>query len=141
MKKNHASPLMNSRTLISCAFGAVGVLLLGFLLYPITTAHAQAPKQKDAQLSTADARIIAEGIKPMVNDSPEGLVSVKRADGTISTDLQGRFQNVTVAKKDANGAVTQGCVNNTESAAGFFGIDRKLLGLAPKAQPGQLADR
>lgn len=123
----------------SCAFCAFAVVL-AFAFY--ATAQAQTPKENSpARLTAAEAKKMAEGLKPLLNDSSEGLVSVQRADGTAYTDLQGRFQNVTVATKDANGKVTAGCVNNTDAAAGFFGIDRKLLGLAPKAQPAQPADR
>jgi hypothetical protein len=54
-------------------------------------------------------------------------------------DLQGRFQNVSLAKKEADGSISQSCVDNVDSAAAFFEIDPGLLGshTAPvsKSQP------
>jgi len=38
-----------------------------------------------------------------VNQSDEGLVSVTHADGTVSLDLQGRFQNFSKVVVDENG--------------------------------------
>jgi DNA-binding protein Fis len=119
---------------------------LAFAIYAVA-AHAQEQNQAAAKLTPEEAKTMADGLKPLLNDTAEGLPSVKHADGTVSTDLQERYQNVTVAVKDpATGAVSQACVNNTEAAAGFFGIDRKLLDLPAKsepakAEPAQLSDR
>jgi biopolymer transport protein ExbD len=84
-------------------------------------------------LTSDEARILAEGIKQLVNQSTEGLVQVQHANGTVSMNLQGRFQNVLLAKKEADGTITQACVDNPEAAAAFFEIDPALLGL--KSQP------
>jgi hypothetical protein len=79
-------------------------------------------------LTQEEAQRLAAGIKQLVNQSTDGLQSVKHADGTVSMDLQGRFQNVAVAKLDEDGKLTQSCVDNPESAAAFFGIDPALVG-------------
>jgi hypothetical protein len=81
-------------------------------------------------LTPEEARTLAEGIKQLVNPSAEGLVQVRHAGGGVSMDLQGHFQNVSLAKKEADGTVTQSCVNDLESAADFFDIDPALLGIA-----------
>jgi hypothetical protein len=83
-------------------------------------------------LTPEEARRLAEGIKQLVNQSGEGLVQVKRADGSVSMDLQGRFQNVMLAKKEADGSLSQTCVDNVESAAAFFEIDPALVGAAAR---------
>jgi hypothetical protein len=88
-------------------------------------------------LTQEEAQQLAQGIKELVNQSTEGLKSVKHADGTVSMDLQGRFQNVAVAKKNADGSVTQACVDNPESAAAFFDIDPQLLQDQTKSGPAQ----
>ncbi|HUC19963.1 MAG TPA: hypothetical protein VMR98_00515, partial [Candidatus Polarisedimenticolaceae bacterium] len=74
-----------------------------------------------------------------VNQSTEGLVQVKHADGSVSMDLEGRFQNVTVARVNKDGSVAKSCVDNPQAAAAFFGIDPKLLGNQSntKAQPNR----
>jgi hypothetical protein len=81
-------------------------------------------------LTPQEAQTLAEGIKQLVNTSTEGLVQVHHANGMVSMDLQGHFQNVTLAKREADGTVSQSCVNDLESAAEFFEIDPALLGVA-----------
>lgn len=81
-------------------------------------------------LTPEEARILADGIKQLVSQSTEGLVQIERADGSVSMDLQGRFQSVMLAKKEDDGTISQACVDNLESAAAFFEIDPALLGLA-----------
>ena len=88
--------------------------------------------QVDAQgkirpLTAEEAQKLADGLKGMLNRSSEGLVEQKHADGSVSMDLQGRFQNVTVARVNEDGSVTTSCVDNPRAAAAFFGIDKKLL--------------
>ena len=78
-------------------------------------------------LTPDEAKKMAEGLKGMLNKSTEGLVEEHNPDGSVSVDLQGRFQNVTVARVNQDGTVTQSCVDNPRAAAAFFGIDPKLL--------------
>lgn len=78
-------------------------------------------------LTPEGARKLAEGLKGMLNKSSEGLVEEQHPDGSVTMDLQGRFQNVTVARVNKDGTVTQSCVDNPRAAASFFGIDPKLL--------------
>ena len=54
------------------------------------------------------------------NKSTAGLVEVKHADGTVEMDLQGRFQDVVIAKKNDDGSVSTACVDNAEAARGFL---------------------
>ena len=81
-------------------------------------------------LTPEEAVTLAEGIKQLVNPSMEGLVQVRHANGGVSMDLQGHFQNVSVAKREDDGSISQSCVNDLESAAEFFEIDPALLGIA-----------
>ena len=84
-------------------------------------------------LTQEEAQRIAAGIKELVNQSTDGLQQVKQADGSVSMDLQGRFQNVAVAKRDENGNLVQSCVDNREAAAAFFQIDPALVGVKKNA--------
>lgn len=54
------------------------------------------------------------------NKETDGLVQEKRADGTISVDLQGRFQNVTLAKRNDDGSISAACVDTPEAAGAFL---------------------
>lgn len=80
-------------------------------------------------LTQEEAQKLADGIKELVNQSSDGLQSARHADGSVSIDLQGRFQNIAVAKIDEDGKVTQSCIDNRESAAAFFEIDPELVGV------------
>ena len=85
-------------------------------------------------LTPQEAQRLAEGLAAMVDNSTDGLVQARHADGSVSMDLQGRFQNVAVAKVNTDGAVVQGCVDNPRAAAAFFGINPKLIEDAQTAQ-------
>lgn len=84
-------------------------------------------------LSAQEAKVLADGLKVVLNRSTEGLVEVQHEDGSKSMDLQGRFQNVEVARINEDGTLSQSCVDNAQAAASFFGIDPQLLGAEPSA--------
>jgi hypothetical protein len=90
------------------------------------------PQTGDIQpLTPQEAEKLAAGLKPMLNRSTEGLTPMQHADGSKTVDLQGRFRNVTVARVNKDGSVTQSCVDNPRAAGAFFGIDPKLIESAP----------
>ena len=80
-------------------------------------------------LTQEEAQRLAANIKQLVNQSTEGLKSVQHADGTVSMDLQGRFQTMAVAKRNEDGELIESCVDNPEAAAVFFEIDPALVGV------------
>jgi len=102
----------------------------------VTTNAAGQPVVLDRQtgesrpLTRQEAETLAQGIRQLVNPTDEGLVQVRSANGGVSMDLQGHYQNVSVARIEADGSVSQSCVNDLESAAEFFDIDPALLGIA-----------
>jgi hypothetical protein len=79
------------------------------------------------ELSPDEAQKLAGGLKELVNQSTEGLVEVRHANGTVSVNLEDRFQSVTVARVNKNGSISQSCVDNPKAAGAFFGIDPKLI--------------
>src|SRR5438045_9754141 len=54
-------------------------------------------------LTQEQSQQIADALKD--HKSTDGLVEVKHADGTVEMDLQGRFQDVVIAKKNDDGTV------------------------------------
>ena len=90
-------------------------------------------------LTPQEAEELAQGLKGMLNKSSEGLKEIHNADGSVSMELQDRFQNVVVARENEDGSVSTSCVDNPRAAANFFGIDQKLLESGPKPinSPGQ----
>ena len=93
--------------------------------------HVNSQTGEIQPLTPQEATKLAEGLKPMLNQSTEGLVQVQHPDGSVSVDLQGRFQDVTVARVNKDGTVSQSCVNNPKAAGAFFGIDPKQIENAP----------
>lgn len=69
-------------------------------------------------LTQEQAQQLAEQLEG--NKTTDGLVQEKRADGTVSVDLQGRFQNVVLAKKNDDGTVSAACVDTSEAAGAFL---------------------
>jgi hypothetical protein len=85
-------------------------------------------------LTREEAQRLANDLAPMLDNSTDGLTQVQHADGSVSMDLQGRFQNVTVARVNNDGTIDQSCVDNPRAAAKFFRIDPKLIENAPTAR-------
>jgi hypothetical protein len=83
-------------------------------------------------LTAEEAQYLAQGMKQLLDQSTDGLVQVQRADGSVSMDLQGRFQNVMLARKEDDGTISQACVDNVEDAAAFFEIDPELINAAQR---------
>lgn len=69
-------------------------------------------------LTQEQARQLADQLEG--NKATDGLVQEKHPDGAVSVDLQGRFQNVTLAKRNADGTVSTACVDTPETAGAFL---------------------
>jgi hypothetical protein len=63
--------------------------------------------------------------EPGLQQSDAGLVQVQHADGTVSMDLEDRFQEVLLAKTAPDGAVDARCVTTAEEAKAFLGAPSK----------------
>ena len=124
----NTTPLVNSNPVTSNAAGlAVAVDRNTGQMRPLTAAEVQ---------------VLADGLKSLVSQSTDGLVQVRRVDGMVSMDLQGRFQSALLARKEVDGSIVQGCVDNLNNAAAFFNIDAALVGgtkqTVSRAPPSQL---
>lgn len=69
-------------------------------------------------LTQAESQQLAQQLEG--NKATDGLVQEKHADGTVSVDLQDRFQNVVIAKKNDDGTVSAACVDTPEGATSFL---------------------
>jgi hypothetical protein len=114
-KSNSRSAFLDPRVFITLVFCAGGVLLALIALYPVPSARAQG-----ARTNPTKSEEFAAGLKSLVNNSFEGLTPQKRADGSVYVNLEGRFQNVIVAKREDDGSLSQTCVNNPEAADAFL---------------------
>jgi len=89
-------------------------------------------------LSPAQADQLASGLGEMIDPSANGLTEVRHSDGSVSIDLEGHFENVTVARVERNGSVSQSCVNNPEAAGAFFGLNpSRITRPSPKTRPSR----
>lgn len=79
------------------------------------------------QLTSEETARLANGLSEVIDQSTEGLSEIKHADGSVSISLEDRFQNVSVARVDQNGNLSQSCVDNPQAAGAFFHIDPKLI--------------
>jgi len=77
------------------------------------------------QPTPEEAKQLIDGLTPLVNDSTEGLTAVRRDDGSLFIDLQGRFMSVAVAKAGGDGKVEEKCVTNVAEAKEFLKDDAK----------------
>ena len=102
--------------------------------------HQDGPAAQAQPLTEEEAQKLADGLKGMVNQSTDGLIETQHADGSVSVNLEDRFQSVTVARVNKDGSISQSCVDNPKAAGAFFGIDPKLIDPTvdrrAKKQPG-----
>ena len=89
----------------------------------------QGPEAKSEQdgLTAEEAARMAKGLSEVIDQSTEGLVEIQHADGSVSMNLDDRFQNVTVARVDQRGNLAQSCVDNPQVAGSFFRISPELI--------------
>jgi hypothetical protein len=89
-------------------------------------------------LSPEEAQKLAAGLKQEINQTTDGLVQKQEADGSVTMDLNGHFQDVVVARKNEDGTLSNACVDNPKAAGAFFGIDPQLIDRqATKGATGQ----
>ena len=89
------------------------------------------------ELTPEEAQKLTDAVKPMVSKSTDGLVETIDADGGVAIDGQDRFQNVTIARRNADGSISYSCVDTVESASEFFQPSRspKQAGAGTRTAP------
>lgn len=83
------------------------------------------------ELTLEEAQRLAGSLRQEINQSTEGLVPVRQADGSVTMNIDGRFQSVTVARRNDDGSLSTACVDNARSAGEFFGIDPQMIENGP----------
>jgi hypothetical protein len=96
---------------------AAAAVIVGFLTAP---AYAQKARKQDSTDPTPaeTAQFLAEVAK-LVHRSSEGLKVRQLTDGTKFIDLEDRYQNVVLAKVNADGTITTECVSTSAEARQF----------------------
>jgi hypothetical protein len=102
------------------------VLLLGLPTAPAVNHAAALRVQLDPEtgeivpVTGLDKAELDRQMSQMLNRSSAGLREVRHADGSVSVDLEGRFQSLSVATTDSTGAVRTRCVTNGQESREFF---------------------
>lgn len=78
---------------------------------------------------------LAEAIKSRTSRESRGLLESKTKDGGFTVDLEGRFQNVMLAKVDTYGEPVAACVTDLTEANHFFGRDLETGRLIASTDP------
>ncbi|HEV2884160.1 MAG TPA: hypothetical protein VGW36_04845 [Pyrinomonadaceae bacterium] len=78
-------------------------------------------------LTEEEKQQLAAGLRGLINQSTEGLTPVRQPDGSLSVEMPGRFENVTVARENTDGTFSEACVDNAQAAGEFFGIDPRQI--------------
>ena len=100
-------------------------------LDPESGQYGMPSPEQIAELSAAD--------KQAVSHSGEGLVEVRHPDGFVSIDLQGRFQEYSVAKIDVDGKPQIGCGN--DPAAALRALDAPAAASTSTPAPAAIEER
>lgn len=90
-------------------------------------------------LTQAESERLAEQLEG--NQTSDGLVQERHGDGTVEVDLQGRFQNVTLAKRNDDGTVSAACVDTPEAAGAFLRSAEKTAAIAGTGVKGKAASQ
>ena len=94
-----------------------------------------APTIPIQEITADEALILTEAVKPMVSKSTEGLVESPDGNGGVVVDVKDRFQNVTVARRNADGSISYTCIDTPESASAFFQRSSNQQSAGTQANP------
>lgn len=103
---------------------------------PAGTVNAKTPQLREPTLrepTRDEVEVLLEGMAEYLSTSTEGLQPVRHDNGAVSVDLQGRFQNITIAKIEADGSISQRCVTSKEEARQFLTQSTKKPATKPVA--------
>jgi len=103
----------------------VALVLCGICLLYVSTKSVSADKlrPKIVESTGEDDKKLASLIRTLTNRSADGLRKQKLSDGSLTMNVDGRFQNLMVAKLESDGSVGSACVSGIEEADSFFDRD------------------
>jgi len=102
----------------------------------VTAQGQQVAKDSDGKLrqpTPEEAKQLSDSLR--LNDTVEGLTASTTADGVVKVDLQERFQNFAMAKKNADGSVSAACVQSSKEAEAFLKSKKSSQESAKQAKP------
>lgn len=125
--------------LVGCAVLAL-MMVLGTSVFAQQAAKGNAPGQDETSANASGQQVaidaksgklrkptqeeidtLVSGMK--LNDSAVGLKATRVGNGSVVMDLEGRFENATIAKINPDGTLSMSCVNNAKDAEAFLKAD------------------
>jgi hypothetical protein len=88
-----------------------------------------------ARSAQGATQTVEQKLREMTSESTEGLTTVRRDDGTIGIDLQGRFQSVLIATPTKDGRFVISCHTGEDARAHAHHVAGIAAGKAPKLNP------
>lgn len=115
--------MKNQKQMISLF--AIGILFLQPIVFGLNTyGQNDRAKRPPVSGSASDAdKGLAELIQRFTNRSSEGLTETIKTDGSVSVDLEGRFQNLMLSRLNERGEPVAACVTSIGEANDFLGRD------------------
>ena len=101
---------------------------------------APQPAPTPQPLLPDEAREMAEEVYQLTNRTTEGLQERNLPNGGRALDLQGRFQNVPLAKRNEDGSTAVECVDNLASASNFLGLNPAITKQVAQTRPSAPAE-
>lgn len=93
------------------------------------SARAEGFAARAAQSAT---QTVEQKLREMTSESTEGLETIRRDDGTVGIDVQGRFQSVLIAKQTEDGRFVVSCHTGEDARAHAHHAALITAGKAPK---------
>jgi hypothetical protein len=112
----------------------VPALLLAGLLCLVAPPSAGAGDEADTDPALADL------IESLARRDVEGIVQRPRPDGSVELELDGRFQQLPIARLGSDGEIHVGCVGTLDEAQRFLGRDLRSGKALPASVSGPAPD-
>lgn len=98
------------------------------------------PRAQDfaARAAQSEKQTLEQKLLEMTSESSEGLETIRRDDGTIGMDLQGRFQSVVIATPTEDGRYVISCHTGEDARAHALHAAAMEAGKEPKLKPQAL---
>ncbi len=100
----------------------------------VPTGEEDAPRAPSfgARAAQQDEQALERQLREMTSESAEGLRTIRKDDGTISIDLQGRFMNVMIATPTDDGGYALSCHSGEDALKHAHRAADIMAGKIPK---------
>jgi hypothetical protein len=116
---------------------SIVALLAGFVFFGMQGSSTTVSAQNQGKMisTTVDQiqfdRQLAEYIRQKTNRSTAGLVEQVGPDGSLTVDLEGRFQHLMLGKLNPHGQTKTGCISDIRQANAFYSRDLETGQMLP----------